>query len=212
MLITHVGHSEFLITLENGFRIVTDPFDSECGYPIRDITADAVLVSHHHHDHDAVNLVKGHPQIIDCTGKHTLAQDIKVTAIRAPHDDENGKKRGFTLLFLLEAENIRLVHLGDIGCNLSSEYIMSLAPADILMVPVGGFYTIDAAQAKIASEALKARLIIPMHYRTKYNHDWPIATVDRFISLYPGIDIENKAQALRITSCDIDLQPKIAVL
>lgn len=212
MLIKHIGHSEFVIMLESGLIIATDPYDKECGYPERHIRADVVLVSHHHHDHDAVNMIDGHPMIIDTTGKHTLAPDITVTAYRVPHDDAGGSKRGFTLMFLIEAERMRIVHLGDIGCCLQNEYVMALAPADILMVPVGGYFTIDASQAKTISEVLGARVIIPMHYRTAFNPKWPIAEVDEFLELFSGECVERKAEALRITCDDILYQPRIAVI
>ena len=111
MLIQHIGHAEFLITLESGFRIVTDPFDASVGYPIPSLEADGVLVSHHHHDHDAVDQIGGTPQVIDYAGLHTFAPDVKVTGILADHDDAGGSKRGKTLLFLLEAEGLRIAHL-----------------------------------------------------------------------------------------------------
>lgn len=212
MLIRHIAHSEFLLTLENGLKIVTDPYDSKCGYPEKRIAADAVLVSHHHHDHDAVNMIDGHPQIIDYTGTHTLAPDVTVTAIRAPHDDTGGFERGFTLLFLIEAERLRIVHMGDIGCDLQPEYVSALAPADIIMIPVGGYYTIDARRAKAISEVLSAKIIVPMHYRTELNSDWPIAKVDEFLSLFPQDNIESKAEVLRVTADDLEMQPRIAVI
>ena len=82
MLIKHIGHAEFLIETESGVRIVTDPYDAGCGYPLRKVTADAVLVSHHHHDHDAVENLKGEPRIIDSAGSFTPESGVKITAIR----------------------------------------------------------------------------------------------------------------------------------
>ena len=166
MLLQHIGHAEFLITLESGFRIVTDPFDASVGYPVPSLEADGVLVSHHHHDHDAVENIAGHPQVIDYAGLHTFAPDVKVTGILADHDDASGAKRGKTLLFLLEAEGLRVVHLGDLGCLLDADQLEALGQADILLLPVGGFYTIDARTARDVAEQLDPRIIIPMHYRT----------------------------------------------
>ncbi len=136
MLFEHIGHAEFLLTMESGFRIVTDPYDASTGYPVRKVEADGVLVSHHHHDHDAVENVTGYPQIIDYAGQHTFAPDVKVTGILADHDDEGGAKRGKTLLFLLEAERLRVAHLGDLGCLLDADQLEALGQVDVLIIRV----------------------------------------------------------------------------
>jgi len=212
MLIQHIGHSEFLLTLESGFRIVTDPYDTSTGYPVQEIEADGVLVSHHHHDHDAVENISGHPQIIDYAGIHTFAPGIRATGILSDHDDAGGSKRGKNLIFLLEAEGLRIVHLGDLGCLLDLSQLEALGDVDLLMIPVGGFYTIDAAQAMEVIHQLDPRIILPMHYRTKYNADWPIAPVDDFISLFDSSSVLRGGQALRVTKEDLDCHPKVVVL
>lgn len=212
MLIEHIGHAEFLITLESGFRILTDPYDASTGYPVRKLEADGVLVSHHHHDHDAVENVTGFPQIIDYAGVHTFAPDVRVTGIMADHDDAGGTKRGKTLLFLLEAEKLRLAHLGDLGCLLDADQLEALGQVDILLLPVGGFFTIDARQAAEVIDQLDPRIIIPMHYKTKCNADWPIAPVDEFLKLFDSRQILAGAQALRVTREDLDCHPRIILL
>lgn len=212
MLIQHIGHAEFLITLESGFRIVTDPYDASTGYPVKKINADGALVSHHHHDHDAVENLAGHPQIIDYAGVHTFAPDIKVTGILADHDDEGGAKRGKTLLFLLEAEGLRLAHLGDLGCLLDADQLEALGQVDILMIPVGGFFTLDASGARDVMEQLDPRVTIPMHYRTEYNASWPIAPLEEFTRLFDSASVRTGGEALRVTRGDLSCQPKIAVL
>ena len=212
MLIQHIGHAEFLITLESGFRIVTDPYDASTGYPVKKINADGALVSHHHHDHDAVENLAGHPQIIDYAGVHTFAPDIKVTGILADHDDEGGAKRGKTLLFLLEAEGLRLAHLGDLGCLLDADQLTALGQVDILMIPVGGFFTLDASGARDVMEQLDPRVTIPMHYRTEYNASWPIAPLEEFTRLFDSASVRAGGEALRVTRGDLSCQPKIAVL
>ena len=212
MLFQHIGHSEFLITMESGFRIVTDPYDASIGYPVQKIPADGVLVSHHHHDHDAVENVTGRPQIIDYAGVHTFTPDVRVTGIQADHDDAQGAKRGKTLLFLIEAENLRIVHLGDLGCILDADQLDALGRVDVLMTPVGGFYTIDAAQARDVMEQLDPRITIPMHYRTKYNADWPIAPLSDFLSLFPAAETREGGEALRETRGDLECHPRIVAL
>ena len=209
MLIKHVGHAEFLIETESGVRIVTDPYDAGCGYPLQKTAADVVLVSHHHHDHDAVENLTGMPHVIDTAGNHMPESGVRVTAIKGYHDDEGGKKRGETLLFLIETEGLRIVHLGDLGCALNSEQLSMLKKPDVLMIPVGGFYTIDAVQAKDIAAGLDAKIILPMHYRTVYNRDWPIADADAFLSLYSPADLCRDAEAFRVTKGDLECQPKI---
>ena len=208
MFIQHIGHAEFLIENENGVRIVTDPYDSSCGYPIRKVTADIALVSHHHHDHDAVENLKGQPRIIDAAGKSTPEPDVRITAVRGFHDDAGGSKRGETLLFLIETEGLKIVHLGDLGCMLNTEQTEILKNPDILMIPVGGFFTINAEQAGKTARLLGARVILPMHYKTEYNRDWPIAGPEDFIKQFDPADISDGAEALRVTKKDIECQPK----
>ena len=211
MLFRHIGHAEFLIETESGVRIVTDPYDARCGYPLQQIAADVALVSHHHHDHDAVENLKGEPRIIETEGRFTPETDVKITAVRGFHDDANGSKRGETLLFLIETEGLRIVHLGDLGCALNTEQLDILKNPDVLMIPVGGFYTIDAKQAKEIAGQLGARVILPMHYRTQYNRDWPISGPEPFLDQFENADVCKGTEALRITKADLECQPKVVV-
>ena len=211
MLIKHIGHAEFLIETESGVRIVTDPYDAGCGYPLRKVTADVALISHHHHDHDAVGNLKGEPRVIDTAGENTPESGVRITALRGFHDDAGGSRRGETLLFLIETEGLRIVHLGDLGCALDAEQAKILKAPDILMIPVGGFFTIDAAQAKETAALLGARIILPMHYKTEYNSEWPITDAEAFLSQYDPADVCRGAEALRVTKADMACQPKIVV-
>ena len=136
---------------------------------------------------------------------------MKITAVRGFHDDAEGAKRGETLLFLIETEGLRIVHLGDLGCGLNAEQLETLKSPDILMIPVGGFYTIDAQQARETAERLGARMILPMHYKTEFNRDWPIADREAFLSLFSPAEICRDAEALRITKGDLECQPKVVV-
>ena len=210
MIITCLGHAKFLLELANGMKLVTDPFDASTGYPIHPLRVDAVLVSHHHHDHDAVETLTGYDKLIDTAGEHTLAPDTHVTAIPAFHDDCHGAKRGGTLLFVIESEGLRVAHLGDLGHLPTPEQLTALGRVDVLMLPVGGFFTIDAEQAKRVCEAIAPSVILPMHYRTAANASWPIAPVDDFTALFdvPAEELD----LLRVTAGDLKCQPKLAVL
>ena len=211
MLIRHIGHAEFLIETESGVRIVTDPYDASCGYPVRQITADFALVSHHHHDHDAVENLKGKPRVIDEAGNYTPESGVKITAVRGFHDDAGGSKRGETLLFLIEAEGLRIAHLGDLGCGLDTAQTEMLQAPDVLMIPVGGFFTIDGIQAREIAKQLGAKVILPMHYKTAYNSDWPITGPETFLEGYTPAEICTGVEALRVTVKDMICQPKVVI-
>ncbi len=210
MIITCIGHAMFLFELDHGMRILTDPVDAASGYPVSPVQADAVLVSHHHHDHCALENAP-RAKVVETAGMHTLAPDVKVTAVQAWHDDAGGRKRGETLLFLLEAEGLRVAHLGDLGHLPTPEQVAALAPVDALLVPVGGFYTIDALQAREVSSLLRARVILPMHYRTDYTKDWPIAPVQDFLQLFPQGQCAQQP-LLRVTRGDLVCQKHVVVL
>ena len=210
MLIQCIAHAKFLIETGNGYRIVTDPYDASCGFPVTPMKADAVLVSHQHHDHNAVDTVSGWQTVVDKPGVHTLAPDITVRAVEACHDSEGGAKRGKTLLFSIRADGLNVVHLGDLGHVPDAEQIAALGPVDVLLIPVGGFFTIDAPTALEVCTLLKARVVIPMHYRTAQIPDWPIAPVDGFLSLFPWQ--AERLPILRVTAEDLSLQPRLAVL
>ena len=211
MLFKHIGHAEFLMETENGFRIVTDPYDAGCGYPIKPVEAEVVLVSHHHHDHDAVGNLQGNPAVIDQAGEYIPAAGVKVTAVRGYHDEVRGAKRGETLLFLIETDGLRIVHLGDLGDRLTAEQESILKDPDLLMIPVGGFYTIDGKQAGEIAGRLNAKIILPMHYKTKYNADWPITGPEVFMEKYESEEICECCEALRVTKEDLVCQPKVVL-
>ena len=211
MIIRHIGHAEFLIETAEGMRIVTDPYDKGCGYPVHKIRADAALVSHGHHDHNAVENLEGLQTVVDSAGVFTLAPGIRVTAVKSFHDDEQGSKRGETLLFLLEAEGLRVVHLGDLGCLPDETQIEQLKKPDILMIPVGGFYTIEGKTALKVADMLEARILLPMHYKTAYNSEWPISGPESFLEGIPEKDIRRDIEVLRVTSADLGCQPRAAI-
>ena len=210
MIIECIAHGEFLIELADGYRIVTDPYNAETGYPVHEIRADAVLVSHGHGDHSAVENVKGWTVKIDKSGSYTLSPGVTVEAIPCFHDDAQGAKRGSNLIFVLKAEGLTVAHLGDLGHLPDADLAARIGPVDILMIPVGGFFTIDADTAVDVVRLLKARVILPMHYRTEANAGWPIASVDDFIGAM-GVKAET-LRLLRVTAEDLGLQPRLAVL
>ena len=180
--IKYEGHACFLITTDGGVRIMTDPYEAG-GFggaitygPITD-DADVVLVTHEHGDHNFVQGVPGHPVALRESGS---AAGLDFRAVAALHGRPDGQDRGGNLLFRWEAEGLRFCHLGDLGFPLDATQVAALAPVDMVFVPVGGKFTLDAAGAHQVAAQLQARVAIPMHYATGRT-GFPLAPVDDFL-------------------------------
>ncbi len=165
MIIKWLGHSCFLLTLKNGKSIVIDPYDESTGYEPVNEKADIVLVSHDHHDHSDVKGIKGNYNLIKSAGEYE-SDGVKITGALAYHDDQQGALRGNVVVNTIEAEGIRVMHMSDIGCVPDESFFKNAGKIDILMIPVGGVYTIDAKGALEIIEKLKPNITIPMHYLT----------------------------------------------
>ena len=182
MKITWVGHACFLIEAKEA-RILTDPFGEEVPYPFPAKPVDIVTVSHGHFDHNAIHRVPGRPAVIEATGDFDV-HGVPIRGMASYHDDKKGAERGPNILYAFELEGTTVAHLGDLGEPLDEKQRAALANADVLFVPVGGHFTIDAKQAaSLIENLLNVRLVIPMHYKTDVIADWPIAAVDEFESL-----------------------------
>lgn len=202
MLLQWHGHSEFLLESADGFRVLTDPFDDHVGYPMRKVRADAVTVSHGHGDHSYTQKVTGNPMILSAPGATRLTPEVEISAVSAFHDDAEGAKRGNTLLTVITMDGLRVAHLGDLGTALNAEQKTFLHDIDVLLVPVGGFYTIDAAQAAQTVRDISPKVVIPMHYKTRYNSGWPISDDAPFWAAL-GVPAPEKVPLLRVTKEDI---------
>ncbi len=209
MLITYYGHSQFLIESGDGFRLFTDPCD--IGYPICGETVDAVTVSHGHHDHNAVGILKGAPRVIDKAGECAVAPGVTVRAIDSAHDERGGALRGRNLIMRIAMDDLVIAHLGDLGDQMTREQLLSLGRVDLLMIPVGGYYTVDAPGAAAIVRALKPAVVLPMHYKTDVTGDWAIADEREFLSLM-GAPSLAPAPVLRVTREDLSEQPPIFML
>ena len=183
MKITWHGHSCFLVEAEE-YRIVLDPFEEVPGYRTPDLTAEEALPSHGHSDHNHLLAVK-----VPLMLKHS---PFTVKKEACWHDPEQGALRGPNTIHILEACGLRAVHLGDLGEDLSEERIRALGPCDVLMTPVGGFYTIDGVQAARLVKILQPRVVIPMHYRGEGFGFDNIDTVEPFLAHFPAESVRRQ--------------------
>ncbi|EGD49391.1 Zn-dependent hydrolase of the beta-lactamase fold protein [Ruminiclostridium papyrosolvens DSM 2782] len=167
MKIKWFGHSCFLITSENGTRILTDPFDEQVGYPLPHTEAEIVTVSHNHSDHDNVGVVKGAFKHIKDAGAFSY-RDIGIKGISTFHDELGGAKRGKNIVFIYSIDGMTICHLGDLGHVLSQEQIREMGKIDVLLLPIGGVYTIDSDTAITVAKSINPRITIPMHYKTEH--------------------------------------------
>jgi len=162
MIITWLGHSAFKIESKD-ITLVTDPYDPKIGFKFPKITADIVTISHDHFDHAYAEGVAGEPFIIDSAGEYEI-KEVFVMGLPSFHDKKEGADRGGNIIYKIELENITIAHLGDLGHVLTDEQTEKLQGVDILMIPVGGNYTIDYQEAMEIINQLEPRVVIPMHY------------------------------------------------
>lgn len=210
MLITYYGHALFALETADGRTLVADPYDASVGYPMGSLQGDIVTVSHEHHDHNNTSLVEGSPAVLRCEGIFDPLPGVRVTGFPSFHDGEQGIRRGRNMMFLMETDGLRLLHLGDLGHPLDQDTCAKLGRVDVLMVPVGGYYTIDANQAAEICQALRPRITIPMHYKTSASERLPIAPVDDFLSV---LNVHpTPMPILRVTKEDLAQQPYVALL
>lgn len=178
-ILTWYGHSCFCLDLGPGGSVIFDPYGpgSVPGTELPEkLEADMVLCSHQHGDHNAAGRVR-------LTGKKPA---FRLTLLDSFHDPDKGAKRGENKIALVEYEGFRAVHLGDLGCALSGTQIDALREADLLLIPVGGFFTIGPDEAAAVCEQLQPRVIVPMHYRRGEMGFNVLTPLDAFTGRYAG--------------------------
>jgi len=213
MNIKWLGHACFLITSDTGLKIITDPYftGGDLSYGQIKESADIVVVTHDHDDHNNVAAVQGNPKVVRGTLE---VKGIKFKAIPTYHDEAGGRWRGRNTIFCFEVDGMRLCHLGDLGHQLSDSQVAELGKIDILFIPVGGYYTIDAKLATQLCDRLKPKVVIPMHYKTA-KCAYPITGVEEFlrgkkeINRLDGSQVELKPGRLPATTTIIVLKPAL---
>lgn len=212
MIIEYLGHSCFKLTESTGTSIVCDPYSGEVvGFSMPKVEADVVTVSHHHNDHDLVENVGGNPIIIDKESNRDF-DGVEINSIKSFHDASRGKKRGENVIFKFRMDGIDVCHLGDLGEKCSPDLIETLLPVNVLLIPVGGNYTIDAEMAKEYVDRIMPDIVIPMHFRTK-DCKLDIDKVDEFLNLFDGEIIEEPEEnSIELSRTDLSGETKIVVL
>lgn len=164
MDITWLGHSCFRIKGSHAV-IITDPFPPELGYTLGKQTADIVTLSHQHPSHSYVKGIGGEPRIIRGPGEYEIS-GILIIGIATFHDTQRGQVRGKNTVYVMEIDGVSVCHLGDLGHVLSSEQVEEIGNVDVLLLPVGGGSTINAAVSAEVIRQLEPKAVIPMHYKT----------------------------------------------
>ena len=214
MKLKWLGHASFLITSDAGTKIITDPYQTggDLNYDEIKESADIVTVSHNHFDHNNVASVSGNPEVVK---ESKDVKGIKFNGTATYHDEAGGSQRGNNVIFCFEVDGIRVCHLGDLGHPLSDKQVAELGSVDILLIPVGGNYTIDAKVATEVSGKLAAKVIIPMHYNNERCSSFPVAGVEDFLQGKEGVtrldtsETEFKAGQLPATTQIVILKPAL---
>lgn len=168
MYITWLGQSCFKLQDKigpDGVMLVTDPYQDEIGLKMPRFEADIVTISHDHYDHNNKGAIRGNPLIIDTAGEYET-KGVFIEGVAAWHDEKAGAERGKNIIYRMEMEDISITHLGDLGHALDDKQLEKLEGTDILLIPVGGKYTINAAKAVEIISQIEPRIVIPMHYKT----------------------------------------------
>lgn len=209
MKVKWFGHACFLLTSDNGVKIVTDPFDDTIGYELPEVEADIVTSSHNHYDHNNKDIIKGDFLFLNKPGTFS-SKGIEITGITTYHDEVKGNARGTNIIFKYNIDGIQVCHCGDLGHVLAVEQISELGRVDILLIPVGGTYTVDAEKATEVVKQLNPSITIPMHFKTEALA-FKIDGVDNFLNA--GGDWERAGlQELEINRDNLSEYSKILVL
>lgn len=166
MKIQWLGHSAFRLEESTGTEIITDPYHPFVGYEMTKTAADAVTVSHNHRDHNYVESVLNSPRIIQGLGAFEV-KGVHIQGFKSYHDNSKGAERGVVYIYKYRMDGVEVCHLGDIGEDCNIRIVETLMPVNILLIPIGGVYTLNAEQAKEYVDKIMPDVVIPMHYRTK---------------------------------------------
>jgi len=199
MYITWLGQACFKIQSKE-VTIVTDPYENKTGLKLPRLNCDIVTVSHDHYDHNDTKSLPGTPFVINTPGEYEI-KGAFIWGLPSWHDEKEGAERGDNIIFIYKFEELRLAHLGDLGTKLNDEQLEKLKGVDVLMIPVGGIYTLDAVKAAEVVNQIEPRIVIPMHYKIP-GLKIKLDPVDKFCSEM-GVKSYEPEEKLRLTKKDL---------
>lgn len=211
MKLQYLGHASFRIISEMGTTIVCDPYKADMvGFEMAPVRCDVVTMSHHHGDHDCMDSIIGSPAELDVELACT-ADDVAIESIQTFHDGVKGAKRGKNLVFTFLVDGLKVVHMGDIGC-FDEKVVAKIKNCDVLLIPVGGTFTVDATGAKQYVDSVQPKIVIPMHYKTD-EHSFDVDGVDKFLALFPSSRVTvSKSDTLTLYDLPENDETQVVVL
>jgi L-ascorbate metabolism protein UlaG (beta-lactamase superfamily) len=210
MEITWLGHSCFRLRGRD-VSIVVDPPDRSTGYSLPKLSADVVLVSHDHPGHNNAAAVGGGPKVLTGPGEYEI-KGVPIVGVQTSHDGEGGRRRGQNVAWIAQVDDVNVCHLGDVGSTLTTEQAEALGNVDVLLVPVGGHNTINAAQAAEVVTLLEPKVVIPMHYQTEARRgDAKLDGVDVFLREQGAGDVQPQPK-LTLTKASLPDDTQVVLL
>ncbi len=213
MEVQYLGHSCFRLRGKK-MTIICDPFDPSLGIKILPTKADIITISHHHYDHNSPDQIKGTPErsqpfIIDGPGEYEIG-GVSILGVPSYHDNKQGAERGKNTIYKIEIDEVKVCHLGDLGHKLSEETVSQLGEIDVLLIPVGGKFTIGSLAAAEVIAQLEPSVVIPMHYKMP-GVNLEIDPPDRFFEVM-GMEKVEKRSVLKIVSGQVPEEREIFLL
>jgi L-ascorbate metabolism protein UlaG (beta-lactamase superfamily) len=207
MEISWLGHSCFQLRGKN-VTLITDPFSPQLGHSLGKISAPIVTISHNHPGHNFAGGVDGDPRIVRGPGEYEIS-DVLITGVASYHDNKHGQELGRNTIYIIHMDDLIICHLGDLGHILQEEQLEEVADADMLLVPIGGQHTINAAQAAEVISQVEPHIVIPMHYSPPID-DAP-NPLDKFCREM-GIEAINPQPKLSITRSALPAETQVVIL
>jgi L-ascorbate metabolism protein UlaG (beta-lactamase superfamily) len=207
MEISWLGHSCFQLRGKN-VTLITDPFSPQLGHSLGKISAPIVTISHNHPGHNYAGGVDGEPRIVRGPGEYEIS-DVLITGVASYHDNKHGQELGRNTIYIIHMDDLVICHLGDLGHVLQEEQLEEVADADMLLVPIGGQHTINAAQAAEVISQVEPHIVIPMHYSPPTG-DAP-NPLDKFCREM-GIEAINPQPKLSITRSALPAETQVVIL
>ncbi|HHT9126074.1 MAG TPA: MBL fold metallo-hydrolase [Candidatus Brocadiia bacterium] len=188
VLVRWFGHACFMLESSEGTKVLIDPF-GDIGYTFPTTSPNIVTISHEHFDHNNTDSIQGNPEILrgltrgvnDWNNIAKKINDFNIFNVPVYHDKTQGSQRGKNSVFIYDVDGLRFVHVGDLGHVLLDDQIKKIGKVDVLMIPVGGIYTIDGQEASKVVEQLNPKIVLPMHYKTP-SLTFELNTIDAFLN------------------------------